>query len=293
MSNVPGAVLDGMQATLGSLALGTVDADGVAWYLQTLEGWDSPDSRSEFTDREADHGSWASPVYLSSRPITLGGTIVAPSRDLLEDAMEQVRVAAGLADTVLTVAETVPKQATVRRSGKPLMQYITDTKATYSVLVTAADPRRYSTTLSTATTALPSTTGGLVLPATFPVTFSATTVAGSITAANSGSIETRPILTITGPVTAPSIAALYPDGTVRQLIYALDLAAGDVLTIDTDARTVLLNGTVSRRRFLTVSGPWPVIPAANNGPSVVTYQFQSPAYNATATLTATWRSAWM
>lgn len=289
MSNVPGAVLDGMQATLGSLALGAVDANGVAWYLQTMEGWDSPDSRSEFTDRESDHGAWASPVYLSSRPITLGGTIVAPSRDLLEDAMEQVRVAASLTDTVLVVAEAVPKQATVRRSGKPLMQYITNTKATYSVMMTAADPRRYSTTLSTASTALPSTTGGLTYPITFPVTFSGTVTAGSFAAVNVGRFETRPVLTITGPVVAPSIAALYSDGTVRQLIYSLDLATGDVLTIDTDARTVLLNGTVSRRRFLTVSGGWPTIDAGQS----VTYQFTSSTYNATATLTAAWRSAWM
>jgi hypothetical protein len=44
--------------------------------LQTLEGWDSPEIRAEFQDREADHGAWASPVYLGSRPITLA----APSR---------------------------------------------------------------------------------------------------------------------------------------------------------------------------------------------------------------------
>ena len=76
---------------------------------------------------------------------------------------------------------------------------------------------------------------------------------------------------------------------MRQLIYSLDLASGDVLTIDTDARTVLLNGSVSRRRFLTVPAGWPTIP----GNSAVTYQFQSSTYNASATLTATWRSAWM
>jgi hypothetical protein len=97
------------------------------------------------------------------------------------------------------------------------------------------------------------------------------------------------VLTITGPVVAPTVSALYPDGTVRQLLYSLDLASGDVLTIDTDARTVLLNGAVSRRRFLTVSGGWPVIPAG----AAVTYRFASSTYNATATLTATWRSAWM
>lgn len=281
--------LDGLGATLGAVALGVVDDTGVEWRLQTMEGWDSPESRSEFTEREADHGAWASPAYLGSRPITLGGTIIAPSQALLEAAMEQLRTAAGLTDTLLTVWETTPKQALVRRSGKPLLQYLTDTRASYSVLVTAADPRRYSTTLSTGTTGLPSTTGGLTFPATFPVTFSATTVAGSISAVNAGTVDTRPVLTITGPVIAPSISALYPNGTVRQLVYSLDLASGDVLTIDTDARTVLLNGSVSRRRFLTVPSGWPTIPAGSG----VTYQFQSSTYNATATLTATWRSAWM
>lgn len=289
MPYTPGAALDGLRASLGSVNLGAVDSDGTAWFLQTLEGWDSPEVRAEFTDREADHGAWASPVYLGSRPITLAGTIVAPSQDLLEAAMERLRAAASLTDTVLTVWETVPKQAAVRRSGKPLVQYVTASTATYSVMVTAQDPRRYSTTLSTGTTALPSTSGGLAFPAAFPLAFSATTVSGLINAVNTGNVDTRPVLTIAGPVVAPTIAALYPDGTVRQLIYSLDLVTGDVLTIDTDARTVLLNGGVSRRRFMTVAGGWPVIRAGSS----VSYQFQSGTYNATAMLTAAWRSAWM
>lgn len=286
---VPGATLDGMQATLGSVTLGAVDSAGVAWRLQTLDGWDSPEVRSQFTEREGDHGAWAGPVYLGSRPITIGGTIEAPSRAALEEAMDRLRAAAGLTDTVLTVGEATPKQAVVRRSGKPLMQYITDTKASYSVMVTAADPRRYATTLQSQTTGLPSSTGGLSFPATFPVTFSATVVPGQVLATNAGDVETRPVLTVAGPVAAPLVSALYPDGTVRQLAYGQDLLAGEALTIDTDAHTVLITGGVSRRRFLTVSGGWPVVPAGQS----VTYQFQSATYNATATLTVQWRSAWM
>jgi hypothetical protein len=114
-------------------------------------------------------------------------------------------------------------------------------------------------------------------------------VSGQINAVNSGSIDTRPVLTITGPVVAPTVSALYPDGTLRQLIYSQDLVSGDVLVIDTDAHTVLLNGSVSRRRFMTVSAGWPTIPAGSS----VNFQFQSSTYNATAMLAATWRSAWM
>lgn len=285
-----GQDLGGIWVDLGTIPLGRVDSNGVAWALQSVDGWDGSEVRSEYTDRESDHGAWASPVYLGSRPITLAGTVTAPDRVTLEGALEQLRSAASLTDTTVVVYElTGSKQVTVRRSGKPLVAYVTDRIATYSVLVTAGDPRRYSTALQTGTTALPSTTGGLAFPVTFPITYSATTVAGQVNAANSGSMDTRPLLTITGPVVAPTVSALYPDGTVRQLIYSLDLGTGDVLAIDTDARTVLLNGSVSRRRFLTVSGGWPTIPAGAR----VTYQFQSSTYNATATLTATWRSAWM
>jgi hypothetical protein len=46
---------------------------------------------------------------------------------------------------------------------------------------------------------------------------------------------------------------------------------------------------VSRRRFLTVSSGWPTIGPGQS----VTYQFQSTAYNASASLTVQWRSAWM
>ncbi len=288
MPYTPGTTLDGLNATLGSVALGTVDSAGVAWVLQSLEGWDSPEVRAEFTDREGDHGAWGSPVYLGSRPITLAGVIIAPSQALLEQAMEQLRAAAALSDALLPVWETISKQAMVRRSGKPLLQYLTDTRASFSVMVTAEDPRRYSTTAQSGTTGLPVTTGGITFPVTAPFAFASSGATGTIAAANAGTMETRPVLTVAGPVVAPLVSALYADGSVRQLVYSQTLQSGEQLVIDTDARTVLLNG-VSRRRFMSVPQGWPTIPAS----STVTYQFQSSTYSASASLTAAWRSAWM
>lgn len=290
MAFTAGQDLGGLWADLGAIPLGRADSAGVGWALQSMDGWDGSEVRSEYTERESDHGAWASPVYLGSRPITLAGTVTAPDRTSLDDALERLRSANSLTDMTLIVYElTGAKQATVRRSGKPLFAYVTDRIATYSVMVTAADPRRYSTTLQSGTTGLPSTSGGLSFPGTFPIALSATTVSGQITAVNSGSIDTRPVLTITGPVVAPTVAALYPDGTVKQLIFSQDLASGDALVIDTDAHTVTLNGNVSRRRFMTVPAGWPTIPAGSS----VSYQFLSSTYNATAMLTATWRSAWL
>lgn len=277
-----------ISASLGSLLLGATDTAGVRWTLGNLDGWDSPEIRAALADREGDHGSFWAPVFFGFRPVTLTGTISAPDAASLDAACEQAYAAVSLTDTTLVVNETIPKQAVVRRSGKVLVTRETDLVATYSFLVTAADPRRYDVNLQSQTTPMASTSGGLVLPATLPWTLSATTVNGAITATNSGTFDTRPVLTITGPVSQPSVIARYPDGTVRSMNYTgPDLTATDQLVIDVDSRSVTQNGA-SRRQWMSFTGPRPVIPAG----TTVAYQLRAAAYSAPALLTATWRSAW-
>jgi hypothetical protein len=284
----PGTLLGGRRVDLGTIQFGLVDINGVAWRIGAdgLQGWDSAEVRTQITQREAAHGAWMGPTYLGERVITLSGTIVAPAPALADAAVEQLLAAVPMdAFATLTVQETIPKQVAVRHSGKPIIKWETDTVVTWSLLLTAPDPRRYGTSLRAVMTNLPSTFGGLVLPATPPWTLTAATTAGFILAGNEGTIATFPVLTIAGPVQTPSITVLYPDGTTQALNYSRDLAAGDVLTLDCAARTATVGGA-SRRRYL--SGSWPNIPA--NGS--VQILFGSPTYSATATLTAAWRSAW-
>lgn len=285
----PGTVLGGRRVDLGAIQLGLVDSAGVAWRVGAdgLQGWDSAEVRSTVTQREAAHGAWMGPAYLAERVITLAGTIAAPSSQLLDAAVEQLLAAAPLetGTTTLTVYETTPKQISVRQSGKPIIKYETDSIASWSLLLTAPDPRRYGTDLRTASTGLPSTSGGLVLPAAMPWTMSATTVTGFISATNEGSIASPPVLSIAGPVQQPSVSVRYPDGTVTTLAYSQNLLSGDVLTLDCAAHTAVLGGA-SRRRYL--SGPWPSIP----GGGTAQILFSAPVYSSTATLTATWRAAW-
>lgn len=290
MGYTPGQQLGGVTVQLGSVLLGMVDGAGVAWTINSdgLQGWDSADVRTQYTDRQADHGSWAGPTYLAARVITLAGTIVAPSQGALYAAMDQLSAAVALADTLLTVNEPVARQAVVRRSGKLLLAPVTDRIATYSALLTAADPRRYSTTLQGASTGLPIPSGGLTAPVTAPVVVAPGTPSGEITLTNTGSITTLPVLTLTGPLTPPTaVLVQYPDGSVRQLVYSDALVAGDVLVLDCQARTAILNAAVSRRRYL--SGPWPDVPPG----ATVTIQWTSAGSDPAALLTGTCRSAWM
>ncbi|MFJ2579962.1 phage distal tail protein [Kitasatospora aureofaciens] len=288
MGYTPGSTLGGLRVDLGTIPLGGVDSAGIAWGLSKLEGWDSPDIRVTHSLRQSDHGSWVSPVYLHPRVLTPQGTIVAPTGPALELAMDQFQAAVSLGDTTFTVWETVPKQCTVRRSGKLLIERQTDRVATYSALLTAADPRRYSTTLQFQSAGLPQVTGGTALPWTLPLAITSGSQSGTITLTNVGTIATKPTLTITGPATPPTaIVAQYPDGTTRQLTYSDTLNAGDQLVIDCSAHTVMLNGTTSRRRYL--SGQWPDIPPG----ATVSVQWNANSYSSSALLTGTCRSAWM
>ncbi|GAA2509900.1 hypothetical protein GCM10010406_52910 [Streptomyces thermolineatus] len=278
--------LDGLRATLGDLRLGETDTAGVTWHLQSLEGWDGAEVRGQMTERQADHGASVGPVYYGARPITLAGTVVAPDRAALDLALDRLRAAVPLTDTALTVWEALPKMAWVRASGRMLAQYVSDRAATYSVMVTAADPRRYGLEVRTESARLPQTTGGIAPPLTPPLTIAAAAVSGTITAVNEGSFETRPVLILAGPCARPVVTVTHPDGTTDRLAYALDLDAGEVLTIDAAAHTVVLNGTVSRRRFLT--GPWPVLPPGEP----VAISWTANTYSPDAQLTVSWRPAW-
>jgi hypothetical protein len=279
-----------LPVTLGSLPLLSSDDAGVDWVVTDVKGWtDSAGVRSETTPRQADHGAWASKVYFDARPITITGHISAPSTAARDAAIDQLTVAVSLDDTLLVVGETVPKQATVRRSGQLLVELVGPYEATYSAIVTAADPRRYSTVLQSQSTGLPSVTGGLTLPITMPILISTTSTGGGFTLSNAGTIATRPTFTLRGPATMPVITATRPDGAIFQLAYSQTLSAGDTLVIDTGAHSVVLNGSVSRRPFISAQPSWPeILPGSS-----LSVRWTASAYDPAALLTGTCRSAWM
>ncbi|THA56096.1 phage tail domain-containing protein [Streptomyces sp. A1136] len=275
--------------TLGALPLTGTDDAGVEWIVTDLTGWDSPGVRADLSPRQADHGAWPSQVYLGARPITIEGVFVAPDEASLDAAIDQLLVADSLTDTTLLVEDSIPRQVTVRRSGPPLVKRAGPYEASYSLLVTAADPRRYAAVEQSQSAGLPSTTGGLTFPLTFPIVFTTTSTGGTFSLVNAGSIGTRPVFTITGPVVEPVIVAERPDGSTMQLAYSDTLGVGDTLVIDCGAHSVVLNGTTGRRRFLSAQPSWPEIDPGSS----LAIQWTASSYDPAALLTGTARSAWM
>lgn len=148
----------------------------------------------------------------------------------------------------------------------------------------ATDPRIYSNTLNSATSNLQSPTGGITFPLTFDLVFgSSTSPITNVT--NNGTFETRPLVTITGPITNPNIENV-TTGNILNLVGTI--AAGDSLYVDFLNHTILLNNTASRYSWLqNPQNWWTLIPGTNQ------IRFSGTAGAGTPTINIQWRDAYV
>lgn len=269
--------------SLGDLQLQVEQDDGVLYLLEKTSGWGSPAVDRTVEQKEWGHGAWAGVGYLAARPLVLEGTVIAPEAQL-RAAIDRLIDAASLEDTRFQVDEDVSRYCTVRRNDEVLVDHLNKQAARWSVQMLAPDPRKYSVAESSAVLGLPTVTGGLVLPATAPLTIGATVVTGRAQLLNAGNIDAGLTVRIDGPVSQPRFS-LTTEASSQTLRFNLDLATGQWLEIDTARRTAYLNGTSSRRGLAT--GDWPLLP-----PGASELNFAAALYDPDALLTVTYRSAW-
>ena len=284
--------LDGNPTWLGDLPLNVVDDDDVEWIVTSDGGWSSgAGTTQQVTQRQSDHGGYPSAAYLTPKTLTPAVTIVAPSEALRDAAVETLKAAASLAAATMRVQEAgYDRTRTVYRQGEPLVTkygYAADV----SLSLIAPDPRLYGATGYSGSCNLPSVSGGLTFPFTFPASFNATVSSGQIPVSNAGKIGSRPMLRITGPCVTPVVTLQLPDGGVQQLIYNGTLQTLDYLDLDCDRHTAILNGTATRRGLLTVTGGWPEIPPGADVTTCALY-FNAASTTGTPTLSASWFDAW-
>lgn len=274
-----------------SVSIGTgPDSDGISWIWQQVTGWDSPDVAGQVIQRSGDHGGWPASQFYAPRVITLTVMATAPTqalRDLARARFQEI-LPTGMTPgdmATLTYNEPVPKQAAVRRSGRIAEQYPSLTDVIFTANVTAPDPRKYSVTQNNVTTFLAGGPGGggMVVPFTVPFTLDPGLPPGAAAIVNSGKFETRPVITVHGPVTAPVIAnATYGS---RVSFSQVTLAAGDTLAVDFDARAGLYNGAY--RSADLDSAWWTLWPGSN------TVEVGGLSVGTGAFFQTVWRSAWM
>jgi hypothetical protein len=274
---------------IGDIALDrrVVDAYGVKFIITRLQGWDDGwQGSATSTPRQSAHGSWPSPVWAAGRVVQADGRIEAGTWDAATLAWERLLAAVPLSRLTTMTVETgeggVPaRQAAVRQAGSPLVSKRTHGYLMFSLSLEAPDPRRYSVVELASSTGLPVTTGGLRVPIRVPVRVNATVTSGRVTVTNDGNEAAPVALEVTGP--CPAGATVTNLTTGQQLTIPEAVPAGQVLVLDSRAKTARIDGVAAR----TVTGTWfDLLPGANE------LAFGAPAYDAAAQLTIRYRHAW-
>ncbi|MFF9146980.1 phage distal tail protein [Streptomyces sp. NPDC055051] len=214
-----------------------------------LTGWeDLPEYDSADADRPTSHGAWPGARY--AKPRKTGGTIVLmPEHGGAPAAVRALRQALALLDEERWLAvrlhgETLAVRARIAQRVVPADQgFATQGSSRMSVQWLATDPRRYAVNEQIATSTPPQPEAGLVWPLTWPLSWGQAKSTGDATVENTGSAPTHPVIVFRGPCSMPSVTERV---SRRRLRYAIDLTAGDELTVDTRAGTVMLNNSASR-----------------------------------------------
>lgn len=271
-----------------TVSFGTVDSNGVSWILQKVDGWDGPPSVGSVIQRSADHGGWAAAQFYGPRLVTLTVMASAPSQALRDQAAEQLIQCVPISDLATFVyGEAVPKQAAVRQVGgaKISEKKMTLSDVVFTIPLVAPDPRKYSTTAGLATATLPAPAiNPLTFPVTLPIGFPGATPAldSAVTCVNSGTFETRPAISFTGPIINPVIN----NAATGQVISftGLTMGAADQMVIDTDTRQSFLNGSFYGA---DVTSGWFTLQ-----PGATQIYLSGGNFAGGASITVAWRSAW-
>ena len=273
---------------------GLTIGDGTDFEIKTIDGLESlPDIVQPDLKIDRDQGMYAG-LY------TAGGRLIAIEYEVHASTDAQFRADLDTLGTALAPIGTVeqplafllPGMAQLGRQSyvRPLTRAcIIDVDYSHRIArgvmhLFATDPRLYDVTLNSQSVGLPASNGGTSWPVVWPLSWGSAGAGGLLTCTNAGTFEARPVLTITGPIDNPTITNLT---TGMSFTLAITLAPGDTLTIDMKARTVILNGTASRRGNATVAQWWSIIPGANS------VQFSANTVQVGSQLTVAFASAWI
>lgn len=253
---------------------------------------DLPEVRTSDEARGNTDGMYSGSDLLGGRTVHLDLLIVAGAVGLsMRTVVEQLKAAFVVQKTgTLPYRFTLPGATTKRlnvRCRRRLLPIAADYpfgRAPASVELFAPDPRIYEDTASSVSVALPSAVTGRTYNRTYNLIYGAGGSGNTQVATNTGTVATKPTIVLTGPVDTPLVQNLT---TGQFLRFNIVLAATDTLTIDTDARTVFLNGTTSVRTALSTDSTWWDLAP---GPNTVLY---GAAGFTASTATVSWRSAYL
>lgn len=275
--------------TFNGLTFGGVGADVQVLGVTGLE--DLPELRTADEARGNTDGEFSGQDLLGGRTVVVDFEVVfAAGGPAYRAVLERIKTAfvpqpAGCLPLQFTLPGLPTRRlgARCRRRQLPIDLGYDRGVARGAVEFRAADPRIYDDNASSTVLTVPANNAGRTYDRVYALTYGGGT-SGTQVAVNNGTTRTSPVITITGPVDTPTVENVTAG---KFLKFNLTLAVGETLTIDTDARSVVLNGTASRRSAMSVDSAWWAL-----GPGPSTLRF-SAAASTTATATVAFRSAYL
>jgi hypothetical protein len=257
--------------------------------VREIAGLAFPDVRLDTYERAGAHGLTIAHNLYGGRLLTLEGTIRGATEAAYLTNRRALQAAVGLKLDANNVPVTRTLYLTDLAGNAFQIEAVTKsfqadyeapglTWGRWQLQLQASDYSIAFGGTSSVTMTLP-VSGGVTFPLTFPITFGASS-GGSATATNAGNAAVFPTITIAGPVVNPVVSN---DATGESLRLNITLLAGDVLTINTCRRTILLGQTNKMSSKIAGSVFWSLPPGDNP------LRFAADTYN-TGTATVAWRS---
>lgn len=277
-----------------------IDAKGIT-------GWDDlPDLETGDVSLPDRHGAWPGARWAKPRTVSATVWLLPETVDRARGTMRGFRAATAPdgGERWLAVrlhGETLACRARVsRRVVSQDRGYVTQGAARAELQWVATDPRRFGTEERQAVIRLPQPESGLAWAApdspdgtpdaglAWPLDWGAAGSTGAATALNSGETAAHPVVEFRGPVRRPALTRL-TDGL--RLSYGITLAASEVLTVDTQAGTVVLNGTASRLYTATARSAPEQLFLLEPGETPLAFRSEDTTPDPGASVTVRWRDA--
>ena len=218
--------------------------------MDVLDGWRETASLNPITTpRGVGDGDYiASRFPAKSRMLQIEGYVTAGSRATLDSLLDLVAIQAfpDNIDITLTRYEPVPKYVVGRVVGPidPIQYFGNEGALRFATTILCADPFKYDAlnTISGAAGIAGVSTGGRTYPRTYPLFYNITAAGSgnSVTVYNAGTAKSYPTITVTGPL--PSGWRVENSTWNEQESFDVDLAATDILVINNQTKSALLNG---------------------------------------------------
>lgn len=256
-----------------------------------VEGWlNLPDVRVGDAPRARRHGMYPGRDLAGGRTVRFRLAATAETAEALEQLVADLEAVTVFQEVELPLVGQLPGRGArqlwcrPRRRDHPIRWSSVLGADVLDLEFFGSDPRIWAAEVSSVSTGLSIAVGGLSFPASAPFVFGSGGAGSVMSCPNAGTFPAGWVATFTGPLVAPGLEHVESGRTVS--LSGASLGAGEQLVVDSESRTVLLEGTASRYSWLDPLSRW-----FDLGPGANSVRLVGASGDGWVSMS--WRSAWL